>query len=118
VHSWQIKSKWLMFISPNIPFHTPQEIPGTKMDLKLLEEDKWLVNTEVLYFIQEKKSLWHLTMIYVATNNPLKFICRKIDAHPSENKAITFAKILQRGIRKDARGTLKTNQNAFNFCDN
>ena len=107
-----------MYISPKIPFHKPSETVGKPEDLKLLTEDKWLMNTEVKYHLQEKRSLWYLTMIYVSTNNPLKFICRKIDTYNSEKKAKTFAKILQRGIRKDARGTLKTNRNAFNFCDN
>ena len=37
---------------------------------------------------------------------------------PLRKKALTFAKILQRGIRKDARGTLKSNRNAFNICAN
>lgn len=107
-----------MFISPNIPFHTCPEVTGSQRDFRVLKEDKWLMNTEVKYRLQAKNSLWHLTMIYIAIDNPLKFICRKIDTYNSEKKAITFAKILQRGIRKDARGTLKTNQNAFNFCDN
>lgn len=107
-----------MYISPNIPFHSTAEIPGKRSDFKLLEEDSWLMNTEVLYLLQEKKSLWHLTMIYVSTKNPLKFICKKIDTYNSRKKAETFAKILQRGIRKDARGTLKTNRNAIHFCDN
>ena len=70
------------------------------------------------YHLQKKRGLWELSMIYIAIENPMKFLCRKIDAYSSEKKAITFAKILQRGIRKDARGTLKSNQNAFNICAN
>ena len=107
-----------MLISPDIPFHSTSEMLGDIMDFKLLKEDKWLMNTEVKYLLQEKKSQWHLTMIYIAIENPLKFICRKIDTYNSEKKASTFANILQRSIRKDKRGTLKTNRNAFNFCDN
>ncbi|MEM6963147.1 MAG: hypothetical protein AAF573_00185 [Bacteroidota bacterium] len=107
-----------MYISPNVPFHRPADFSGKSVDLKLLQEDKWLMNTEVKYHLMEKNGLWHLTMIYIATDNPFKFICRKIDTYNSEKKAKTFASILQRGIRKDARGTLKTNQDAFNFCNN
>lgn len=107
-----------MFISPDIPFYSTSETPGEKLDFKLLKEDKWLINTEVKYLLQEKKSQWHLTMVYIAIENPLKFICKKIDVYNSEKKATTFANILQRSIRKDIRGTLKTNRNAFNFCDN
>ncbi len=107
-----------MRIPPNLPFNVTAEVPGKRVDLTLFENDKWLMNTEVCYWLQERKGQWHLAMIYIAIDNPLKFICRKIDTYNSEKKAITFAKILQRGIRKDARGTLKTNRNAFNFCNN
>lgn len=107
-----------MYISPDIPFPTAPEGPGRPADLQLLTEGRWLMNTEVRYFIQEKRSRWHLTMVYIAVDNPLKLICRKIDTYSSEQKALTFAKILQRGIRKDARGTLKTNRDAFNICAN
>ena len=84
----------------------------------ILKEDKWLMDTEVKYQLIEKRGLWYLTMIYVAVDDPLKFICRAIDVYNSEKKAKTFASILQRGIRKDARGTLKTNQYALYICDN
>ena len=107
-----------MYISPKIPFYSSPEIPGNCKDLKLLVEDSWLVNTEVRYLLQERNSLWYLTMVYIAINNPFQLICRRIDTYPSLKKAETFAKILQRGIRKDARGTLKTNRDDFDICDN
>lgn len=107
-----------MFISPDIPFGNPLDFRGKENDMYFLKDDKWLMNTEVRYHLQKKKGLFHLTMIYIAIENPFKFICRKIDAYSSEKKALTFAKILQRGVRKDARGTLKTNRDAFNICAN
>jgi len=107
-----------MYISPKIPFHKPSGTIGKPEDMKLLMEDKWLMNTEVRYNLQKQKGLWQLSMIYIAINNPFKLLCRKIDSYPSEKKAKIFAQILQRGIRKDARGTLKTNKNAFHICDN
>ena len=107
-----------MHIPSNFPINVTPEIPGERIDLNLLERDRWLMDTEVRYWLQARNSQWHLTMIYIALDNPLKFICRKIDTYNSEKKAIIFAKILQRGIRKDARGTLKTNRDAFNFCNN
>jgi len=107
-----------MHITPDLPLKVIQEISGSRLDLALLKNEKWLINTEVCYWIQERKSQWHLNMLYISIDDPLKFICRKIDTYNSEKKAITFAEILQRGIRKDTRGILKTNRNAFNFCDN
>ncbi|MEM9917438.1 MAG: hypothetical protein AAF990_05045 [Bacteroidota bacterium] len=107
-----------MYCSPNLPSFSSPESLGKPADLKLLLEDRWLIDTEVRYLLEEKRSLWYLSMLYIAVDNPLKFICKKIDTYPTEKKAKTFAKILQRGIRKDARGTLKTNTDAFHFCDN
>lgn len=107
-----------MYISPDIPFFEVTDFLGKPKDFRLLKEDGWLMNTEVKYQLLEKRGLWHLTMIYVAIENPLKFICRKIDTYNSEKKAKTYASILQRGIRKDARGTLKTNQDVINICNN
>lgn len=107
-----------MYISPDIPFYRRAGFLGKPEDFRLLKEDKWLMNTEVQYQLLERKGLWHLTMIYIAIENPLKLICRKIDTYNSEKKAKTFASILQRGIRKDARGTLKTNRDVIHFCDN
>ena len=107
-----------MYCSPDIPEYASPELLGTDRDLRLLHEDKWLLDTEVRYLLVERRSRWHLTMIYIDIHNPLRFICRKIDTYPSAKKATTFAEILQRGIRKAARGTLNTNRDAFYFCDN
>ena len=106
-----------MRIPPDLPYQPTSEVPGELQDLEVLANDKWLMNTEVRYRLVERKSQWHLSMIYIAVENPLKLICRKIDTYNSEKKAKTFAEIMMRGIRKDARGTLKTNRDGFHFCD-
>jgi hypothetical protein len=107
-----------MQITPDIPLdHTPER-PGDTCDLALLREDSWLMDTEVIYQLLERRSLWYLTIVYVAIENPFKLICRKIDTYNSQKKAEVSAKIIQRGIRKDARGTLKANKDAFYICAN
>jgi hypothetical protein len=107
-----------MFISPDIPRVVVAECCGQAHDFKLLEEDRWLLNTEVRYLLLRKHRLWHLFMVYIAIDNPLQLLCKQIDVYASQHKAETFAKILQRGIRRDARGTLKMNRNAFHICTN
>jgi len=107
-----------MYISSDVPLWKLADFVGEIQDFSLLQEDKWLVNTEVNYLLFKRNGLWHLTMIYIAIENPLKLICRKIDVYNSEKKAKLFASILQRAIRKDARGTLKTNQDVINICNN
>ena len=107
-----------MYLHADIPFKETLEVVGQSSDLELLYQDPWLMDTEVQYNLHYQKGMWHLTMIFIAIENPFKLICRKIDTYASKKKATIYASILQRGIRKDARGTLKTNQNAFNICDN
>lgn len=103
---------------PELPSFDSPDSNGTLEDFFFLKDDKWLIDTEVRYLIFAKNSRWHVAMIYISIHNPLQFLCRKIDEYPSEQKAKTFAKLLQRGIRKDARGTLKINTDAFNICTN
>jgi hypothetical protein len=107
-----------LYLSDNISNGNTLETPGQLIDLSFLHKDSWLINTEVRYHLQKKKGLWELNMVYIAIENPIKFLLKKIDVYSSEKKAIIFAKILQRGIRKDARGTLKSDRNAFNICAN
>ncbi|MEM6726192.1 MAG: hypothetical protein AAF598_19265 [Bacteroidota bacterium] len=106
------------YITPNLPIEEFPESPGNANDLSFIEDGGWLLNTEVRYLIQERRSRWHVYMVFVAVENPMKLICRHIDSYHSIQKAETFAKIFQRGIRKDARGTLKSDVNAFNICNN
>ncbi|MEM9821842.1 MAG: hypothetical protein AAF985_12255, partial [Bacteroidota bacterium] len=73
-----------MYISPNLPSHQATDFLGQPEDFQLLNEDHWLMNTEVKYHLLEQRGLWHLTMIYIATDDPLKFICRQIDTYSSE----------------------------------
>jgi hypothetical protein len=91
---------------------------GDKRDLDFLENDQWLHNTEVRYYILERRGRWYVTMIFIAVENPLRFFCRFIDHYESARKAENYAEIFQRSIRKDARGTLKTNEDALNICYN
>lgn len=91
---------------------------GTKSDLQFLENDRWLHHTEVRYYISERRGRWYVFMIFIAVNNPLQFFCRFIEHYESERKALNYAEIMQRSIRKDARGVLKTNEHAFNICYN
>ena len=98
--------------------HSSTDRLGEKADLSLLEQDEWLLNSAVLYQISERKGRFWIIMLYVDYKNPLRFRIRWIDHYPSIRRAEQFAKILQRGIRKDPRGTFKINLDAFNLCLN
>jgi hypothetical protein len=107
-----------MFITPGLDITEIPETPVQDTRLDLLTEEAWLIDTEVCYCLQARNSAWHLRMVFVDVHNAMRFISRKIDVYYSEQKALTYAKILQRGIRKDARGTLKSEWDAFRICTN
>lgn len=107
-----------MYISPDIPYYRSLEHIGRDTDLLFIQEDAWLQDTEVKYIIQRKHGLWSIVMVFIAIQYEMRILCRKIDAYSSRQKAITYAQIMQRGIRKDSRGTLKNKSNDFSFCRN
>lgn len=107
-----------MFISPYLNINVTPETSGDRQVLQLLNEDKWLKDTEVRYHLVRVHGLWRLTIAYIALDNPFKIRLRLIDHYASEKKATTYAQILQRAIRKDARGTLIANKDALNICFN
>lgn len=107
-----------VYLSDKIPRQTTPEIPGNSRDLEFLNQDRWLIDSEVKYLLIERNSLIYLYMIFVATKESLQILCRFIDTYSSHRKAETFAKIFQRGIRKDARGTLQKNGHDYSICSN
>jgi hypothetical protein len=96
-----------------------KESKGCLSDLSFIKEGKWLKDSEVRYYISCQKGRWYLTMLYIWIENPLQFMSRFIDHYDSEKKATIYAELFQRGIRKDARGTLKVkNNHAISICFN
>jgi hypothetical protein len=91
---------------------------GTPQDGRFIIDGAWLHNSEVRHYIRHRRGRWHVIMVFVAVENPFQFICREITDYESEQKARYNAQLLQRGAAKDARGTLKTNTNAFHICPN
>ena len=104
-----------MFISSDIPYPRFTDSRGRRIDLGLLLEDRWLMDTEVKYHLKEKNSLWHLTMIYVAVDNPLKFICRKIDTYHSEKKGRHFCQITSERHPKRCQRDFKNESKCFQY---
>ncbi len=95
-----------------------QEKRGLACDLDFIKNGKWLKDSEVRYRLYVEKGRWHLCMLYVWIENPIQLICRFIDHYESKNKALIYAELFKRGMQKDARGTLKTKENAFNIHPN
>lgn len=106
-----------MYVS-EIKYGFTENQRGNLKDLQILGDSHWFHDTEVKYLIEEKCGRWHLQMVYIWIENPLRLFCNYIDNYESIQKAENYAQIFQRGIRKDARGTLKINQNAYDICFN
>jgi hypothetical protein len=91
---------------------------GTKEDQKILIEEAWLHTAQVSYQITHKRSRWCLSILFINQKNPMRLRLRYLDDYSSEKQAQCYAQLFQRGIQRDARGTFKTNNDAFNFCKN
>lgn len=107
-----------MNYDPDLPFKKTEETCGKASDFFLLENERWIMDTEVKYLIQEVRGRWFVSMLFISLYDPMHMLLRKIDHYHSRQKAETFASIFQRGIRKDARGTLKRNDYAYHICLN
>lgn len=91
---------------------------GTPADGGFIMHGAWLQNTEVRHYIAKKRGRWHVMMVFVAIGNPFQFLCREINHYDTEHNARSAAELLRRSAAKDARGTLKSNTNAFHICNN
>lgn len=107
-----------MYIADSLKLDFSENQRGNKKDLAIFSQTRWLHNTEVKYLIEQRSGRWHLTIIFIFIHNPLKLICNYLNHYESLKKAELYAQFFQRGIRKDARGTLKLDENAYNICYN
>lgn len=107
-----------MYIADSINLDFSENQHGNNKNLAIFYQTRWLHDTEVKYMIDHRCGRWHLTMIYISIYNPLRLICKYLDHYESFKKAKLYAQIFQRGIRKDARGTLKLDEDAYNICYN
>ena len=107
-----------MEIDPDLrPLPSPER-KGFSTDMDFLSDEEWIRDSEVIYQIREKKGRWHVSMLFFSIYAPMRIIVRQIDHYHSRKRAETFANIFQRGIRKDARGTLKRKDYAYHICKN
>lgn len=105
-------------LDPRIPRRISPESLAPAASLEIWADDQWTINTEVRYIIWPIRGRWHVYVLFCGLEPPLKMLIRRLDHYPSRARAETFARIFQRGIRKDARGTQKRKQHAYHICPN
>ena len=76
-------------------------------------EDQWLLDAEVRCLIKEKKGRWHVSLLFIDTHDPTNFILKEIGDYRSKRLADIAGMYMERTAAKDARGTQKTKQDAF-----
>ena len=91
---------------------------GGEYDIKCLYEDNWLKDTEVRSDVIKRQGRWYVFMVFISVKTPYRFLRREINHYESEKKAAIYAEFFRRNSAKDARGTLKTDDNALNICNN
>lgn len=91
---------------------------GESKDFLFLFDDRWLKDTAVRSRITQRCGRWHLNVIFIDIHNPYRFLCRYIDHYASARKAHIYAELFIRSIRRDERGTLTMNEDAFDICRN
>lgn len=79
---------------------------------------EWLLDAEVKSQVKKVNGRWEVSLIFIDTHNPLQFLIRKIGDYRSENLANIAANYMQKTAARDARGTQKTDRDAYNINDN
>lgn len=75
--------------------------------------DAWLLDAEVQYRIEEIKSRWEVSLIFIDTKDPSHILVRKIGYYRSKRLAEINARIMQKNAAKDVRGTQKVNRDDY-----
>lgn len=101
----------------DLPPLWPEDL-GTAADLWVLTDDRWLNDAEVRYHLRHDRGRWQVGMVFLSGPDPLTWRYRRLGDYPTEAKARQAARLLQRGIRKDARGTQKTHRDVLHICPN
>ena len=82
------------------------------------DDDKWLLDAEVLHRVTKNKGEWDVELLFIDVNDPLHFLCKKINTYRSEKLANIAANIMQQNAEKDQRGTQKVKKDAINIHKN
>ncbi len=96
----------------------PDSRKGESKDFRFLFDDRWLLDSVVRSSVAQRHGRWQLTVILVHAADPYRFLCRYINHYESARKAHIYAEFFVRNIRRDERGTLTLNEDAFDICRN
>jgi hypothetical protein len=81
-------------------------------------EDAWLLDAEVQYKVEEVKSRWEVSLIFIDTADPNHILVQKIGEYRSKRLADIYGFNMMKTAAKDVRGTQKINKNDYNINNN
>ena len=81
-------------------------------------EDDWLVNAEVQTRIEEEKGRWVVSLIFIDTQNPRRFLVNEIGDYRSKQLAEIYARNMKQTAEKDPRGTQKVKKRDYDSNNN
>ena len=81
-------------------------------------KDAWLLDAEVQFKIQEVKSRWEVSLVFIDTKDPNHCLVRKIGEYRTKRLAEVYARSMQQTAAKDIRGTQKVNKNGYHINNN
>ncbi|MCF6308618.1 MAG: hypothetical protein L3J09_11800 [Flavobacteriaceae bacterium] len=81
-------------------------------------EDTWLLNAEVQYKIEEIKSRWEVSLIFIDTKDPSHLLVQKMGDYRSKRLAEIYALNMMNTAARDIRGTQKVSKNDYNTNNN
>ncbi|MEN0003286.1 MAG: hypothetical protein AAF798_04050 [Bacteroidota bacterium] len=105
-------------MGPRFDHRLQPEQAGNYADLRILEEDPWLQDTEVKYHLRHVKKQWVVSLVFISIHNPFQFIKHTITYCTTYRKACIYGDYYRRIAAKDPRGYLKTDLDQFQLCLN
>lgn len=76
------------------------------------------MDTAVQEEITPVMGLWHIHLLFIYYNNPLRFRRRWITSHVQKNQAQLMASFMRRLAAKDQRGTIRPPFDQFKLDNN
>ncbi len=80
--------------------------------------DDWLLNAEVRTRIVEEKGRWVVSLVFVDTENPKRFLINEIGDYRSKQLAEIYARNMKQTAEKDPRGTQKVKKRDYDSNNN
>jgi hypothetical protein len=77
-------------------YHFQEENQGENGDLNLLKEEQWLGQTIVGYLVEAQSENWQISLVFVSSETPLKFMIRKLEKAPTLEKAQQYNKLSEK----------------------